>query len=51
MGAYLKEAGDQSISKELVACDNMSGTETPLHGHLQRFVGYTLERTSPAGRR
>ncbi|MGO9177682.1 MAG: GH36-type glycosyl hydrolase domain-containing protein [Candidatus Limnocylindrales bacterium] len=49
VGAYLKETGDQGILEELVAYDNVSGTETPLYEHLQRCIEYTLQRTGPHG--
>ncbi len=49
VAAYLKETGDQSILDEPVPYDNAAGTETPLYEHLQRCIGYTLERLGPHG--
>jgi cellobiose phosphorylase len=44
---YIKETGDWSILDEMVPYDNQPGTETPLFEHLQRSIGYTLERLGP----
>jgi cellobiose phosphorylase len=49
VAAYLKETGDTSILDEPVPYDNADGTETPLYEHLQRCIGYTLERMGPHG--
>ncbi|MGZ6258329.1 MAG: GH36-type glycosyl hydrolase domain-containing protein [Candidatus Limnocylindrales bacterium] len=45
--AYLKETGDGSVLAERVPYDNEAGTEQPLYEHLQRAIGYTLERLGP----
>ncbi len=47
VAAYLKETGDLTILDELVPYDNEPGTEMPLYEHLQRSMGYTLERLGP----
>jgi cellobiose phosphorylase len=47
--AYLKEAGEPGILDEPVPYDNEPGSETPLYEHLQRALGYTLERLGPHG--
>jgi cellobiose phosphorylase len=47
--AYLKETGDMSILDEHVPYDNKPGSEAPLYEHLQRAIGYTLERLGPHG--
>ncbi len=47
--AYLKETGDWGLLNELVTYDNQPGTETPLYEHLQRSLGYTLDRLGPHG--
>jgi cellobiose phosphorylase len=49
VAAYLKETGDPSILDEPVPYDNQPGTEQPLYEHLQRSIGYTLERLGPHG--
>jgi cellobiose phosphorylase len=49
VAAYLKETGDVSILDEAVPYDNKPGTECPLYEHLQRSIGYTLERRGPHG--
>ncbi len=49
VAAYLKETGDLTVLHEPVPYDNEEGTETPLHEHLQRALGYTLERLGPHG--
>jgi cellobiose phosphorylase len=49
VAAYLKETGDWGLLNELVAYDNQPGTETPLYEHLQRSLGYTLDRLGPHG--
>ena len=49
VAAYLKETGDASILDEAVPYDNEPGTERPLYEHLQRSIGYTLERLGPHG--
>jgi cellobiose phosphorylase len=49
VAAYLKESGDWSILDELAEYDNRPGTETPLYEHLQRSLGYTLDRLGPHG--
>jgi cellobiose phosphorylase len=49
VAAYLKETGDASILDEPVPYDNEPGTERPLYEHLQRSIGYTLERLGPHG--
>ncbi len=47
--AYLKETGDAGILDEPVPFENRPGTETPLYGHLQRSLDYTLARLGPHG--
>ena len=47
--AYIKETDDWSILDEPVPFDNLAGTETPLYGHLQRSLQFTLERIGPHG--
>ena len=49
VAAYLKETGDASILDEPVPYDNELGSETPLYEHLQRAIGYTLDRLGPHG--
>jgi cellobiose phosphorylase len=49
VAAYLKETGDLSVLDEAVPYDNEPGTEKPLYEHLQRSIGYTLERLGPHG--
>ena len=47
--AYLKETGDETILGEPVPYDNLPGSETPLHEHLQRALRYILDRLGPHG--
>jgi cellobiose phosphorylase len=47
--AYAKETGDLTILDEPVPYDNEPGSETPLHEHLARAAGYTLDRLGPHG--
>ena len=49
VAAYLKETGDASILDVPVPYDNAAGTDTPLYEHLQRCMGYTLDRLGPHG--
>jgi cellobiose phosphorylase len=49
VAAYLKETGDRAILDAAVPYDNEAGSETPLFEHLQRAIGYTLERLGPHG--
>ena len=49
VAAYLKETGDWSILDEEVLYDNRPGTESPLFEHLERALGYTLDRLGPHG--
>jgi len=49
VAAYLKETGDWSILDEPVPYDNQPGTEHSLYEHLQRSLGYTLDRLGPHG--
>ena len=49
VAAYLKESGDWSILDEPVMYENRPGTEQPLYEHLQRSLGYTLDRLGPHG--
>jgi cellobiose phosphorylase len=49
VGAYLKETGDGSILDEQVPYDNAVGSKTPLYEHLERAIGYTLDRLGPHG--
>ncbi|NIM93083.1 MAG: glycosyl transferase [Anaerolineales bacterium] len=45
--AYIKETDDWSILDEAVPYDNKPGTEEPLFDHLERSIGYTLDRLGP----
>jgi cellobiose phosphorylase len=47
--AYLKETGDAAILDERVTYDNVPGSETTLHEHMQRAMRYTLDRLGPHG--
>jgi len=47
VAAYLKETGDWSILDAKVQFENEEGSETPLYGHLQRSLQYTLDRLGP----
>jgi cellobiose phosphorylase len=47
--AYLKETGDETILGEPAPYDNLPGSETPLHEHLQRALRYILDRLGPHG--
>jgi cellobiose phosphorylase len=49
VAAYVKETGDWSILEEQVPYENVPGSEESLYGHLQRSLGYTLERLGPHG--
>jgi cellobiose phosphorylase len=49
VGAYVREAGDRGILDEPVPYESRPGTETPLYEHLNRAVGYTLDRLGPHG--
>jgi cellobiose phosphorylase len=49
VAAYLKETGDWGILDEAVVYENRPGTEGPLYEHLQRSLGYTLDRLGPHG--
>ena len=49
VAAYLKETGDTAILDVAVPYDNQPGTERPLYEHLQRSIGYTLDRRGPHG--
>ncbi|MFN8481969.1 MAG: glycosyl transferase [Anaerolineae bacterium] len=49
VAAYLKETGDASILAEPAPYDNAPGTETPLIEHLERALGYTMQRLGPHG--
>jgi cellobiose phosphorylase len=49
VAAYVKETGDLGILDEAVPYDNQPGSEEPLYGHLQRSIGYTLDRRGPHG--
>jgi cellobiose phosphorylase len=49
VSAYLKETGDLAVLDELVPYDNLPGSESPLHEHLDRCVWYTLDRVGPHG--
>jgi cellobiose phosphorylase len=49
VAAYLKETGDWAILDEAVVYENRPGTERPLYEHLQRSLGYTLDRLGPHG--
>jgi cellobiose phosphorylase len=49
VAAYVKETGDASILDVAVPYDGETGSETPLYEHLQRAIGYTLERLGPHG--
>jgi cellobiose phosphorylase len=47
--AYLKETGDWTVLDVEVPYDTTPGTETPLFEHLERSLGYTLDRLGPHG--
>jgi cellobiose phosphorylase len=47
--AYVKETGDRGILDEPVPYHNEPGSETPLYEHLDRALGYTLDRLGPHG--
>ncbi|MEW6059739.1 MAG: glycosyl transferase [Actinomycetota bacterium] len=49
VAAYVKETGDSAILDEPVRFDNQPGSEATLYEHLQRSIGYTLERLGPHG--
>jgi len=49
VAAYLKESGDGEILDEQVPYDNDPASVTPLYEHLQRALGYTLDRLGPYG--
>jgi cellobiose phosphorylase len=49
VASYLKETGDRGILDEFVPYDGAPGSGTPLYEHLQRALGYTLERLGPHG--
>jgi cellobiose phosphorylase len=49
VAAYLKETGDTSILDVLVPFDNDPSAAKPLYEHLQRSIGYTLDRLGPHG--
>ena len=49
VAAYLKETGDGAILEEPVPYDHAPGSETPLYEHLERALGYTLDRLGPHG--
>jgi cellobiose phosphorylase len=47
--AYVRETGDDGVLDEPVPYDNQPGSETPLAEHLERALGYTLDRLGPHG--
>jgi cellobiose phosphorylase len=49
VSAYLRETGDFTILDEPVPFDNQPGTAERLYAHLERAIGYTLERLGPHG--
>ena len=49
VAAYLKETGDRSILDEHAPYDHQPGSDMPLYEHLQRALGYTLDRLGPHG--
>ena len=49
VSAYLKETGDASILDEQVPYDNAADSAAPLYEHLERSLGYTLDRLGPHG--
>jgi cellobiose phosphorylase len=49
VAAYVKETGDRGILDEPVAYGNEPGSETTLYEHLDRALGYTLDRLGPHG--
>jgi cellobiose phosphorylase len=49
VAAYLKETGDWNILEEPLVYENRPGSEQPLYEHLQRSLGYTLDRLGPHG--
>jgi len=49
VSAYLKETGDWGVLDEQVPYENRPGTEESLERHLERALGYTLDRLGPHG--
>jgi len=49
VAAYIKETADWGVLDEFAPYDNKPGSETPLFEHLQRSIGYTLDRLGPHG--
>jgi cellobiose phosphorylase len=49
VAAYLKETGDWGVLDEQAPYDNRAGSEEPLERHLERALGYTLDRLGPHG--
>jgi len=49
VAAYVKETGDFALLDEPVPFDNEPGSEAPIYAHLERAIGYTLERLGPHG--
>ncbi len=47
--AYVRETDDLGILDELVPYANEPGSEAPLLDHLDRALGYTLDRLGPHG--
>ena len=49
VAAYVKETGDGAILDEPVPYDNLAESEQPLLDHLERAIGYTLDRLGQHG--
>src|SRR5215207_9066743 len=49
VAAYIKETGDWSILDEPAPYDNRPGSEATLEEHLQRSLGFTMDRIGPHG--
>src|SRR5262245_28910768 len=49
VAAYVKETGGLAIAAEPVSDANEPRPEAPLHDHLDRALGYTLDRLGPHG--
>jgi cellobiose phosphorylase len=47
--AYVKETADWAVLREATTFDSQPGSEASLYEHLERALGYTLERLGPHG--